>query len=362
MNPQKDINYHPDIYYIVLDAYGGDETINTIYGFDNSNFVRELAKRGFYIPKRSTSNYNRTKLSIASSLNFDYLTQLEKIEDRNGDQFLQKVIDQNRVFSFLKERGYTSFSISSGFESIKIGSAGNHFDENMEGSEYLEMLLFSNSILDSFHRITGDRVDIINPRKILYQNHGNNIENALNKIIEVAQYPGSKSKIVFAHILIPHPPFIFGTSNSTEDFSRPFCLCDGKTYQGSKDEYLSGYVNQIDYTNNQVIKLIDKIKNESINDPIIIIQGDHGPRSHVDLESVNNSCLPEAFSIFTTYYFPDNNYSSLYQSISPVNTFRIVLNQYFGLSLEILPNKNYFALNYNVLDVTDTMSSKNCNN
>jgi hypothetical protein len=357
---RKLFKYSPDIYYIILDAYGGDEILNSLYGFDNSVFKQELARRGFYTPESSTSNYNRTKLSVASSLNFDYLSQLDNIGSHNGDKLLQKKLDNNRLFSYLEQQGYTTISISGGIEAMAIGFADYHFDERMNESEYFEMLLLSNTIIDSLHEVTGYKVNFINPRRILYENHKDSIEYALEKIGDVQQFTGLKPKIVFAHLLIPHPPFIFGTTNSIEDLSYPFCLCDGKTFSGSKDEYLLGYINQIGYTNNQILRLIDRIRNDSKNDPIIIIQGDHGPRSNVDLESVDNSCLPEAFSILNTYYFPDKNYSSLYQSISPVNTFRIVLNQYFGLSLKVLPDRNYFAPNYNVIDVTEAMSNTNC--
>jgi hypothetical protein len=37
-----------------------------------------------------------------------------------------------------------------------------------------------------------------------------------------------------------------------------------------------------------------------------------------------------------TYYFSDGNYSTLYDSISPVNSFRVILNKYFKTGLPLL--------------------------
>jgi hypothetical protein len=33
----------------------------------------------------------------------------------------------------------------------------------------------------------------------------------------------------------------------------------------------------------------------------------------------------------------------LYPAMSPVNTFRVILNQYFGTSLGLLPDRSYFS-------------------
>jgi hypothetical protein len=56
------------------------------------------------------------------------------------------------------------------------------------------------------------------------------------------------------------------------------------------------------------------------------------------------------------YYFPDQNYAALYPAISPVNSFRVIFNQYFGTDLELLEDRNYFAgwlAPYDYTDVTD---------
>jgi hypothetical protein len=57
------------------------------------------------------------------------------------------------------------------------------------------------------------------------------------------------------------------------------------------------------------------------------------------------------------YYFPDNRGKQyLYDSISPVNTFRVILNAYFGEHLELLPDRSYYSnyvMPFDFLDVTD---------
>ena len=83
---------------------------------------------------------------------------------------------------------------------------------------------------------------------------------------------------------------------------------------------------------------------ENTNRPsIIILQGDHGPASTLDWDNPTPESLKERFSILNAYYFFDQDYSNLYQTITPVNTFRIILNQYLNGNYQLLEDENYFS-------------------
>ncbi len=43
------------------------------------------------------------------------------------------------------------------------------------------------------------------------------------------------------------------------------------------------------------------------------------------------------------YYFPDGGSPQVYDSVSPVNTFRIIFNRYFGADLPLLPDRHYYS-------------------
>lgn len=72
MAPCKDCP-KPDIYFIIADEYVGNTTLKDKFGFDNSGFMNDLATRGFHTIPYSSSNYNFTPYSVASTLNMDYL-------------------------------------------------------------------------------------------------------------------------------------------------------------------------------------------------------------------------------------------------------------------------------------------------
>ena len=66
----------PDVYFFLLDSYARSDLLDLAYGFDNSGFVNELEKRGFFVAQCSQTNYTRTELSLGSSLNMQYLQDL----------------------------------------------------------------------------------------------------------------------------------------------------------------------------------------------------------------------------------------------------------------------------------------------
>lgn len=66
-------------------------------------------------------------------------------------------------------------------------------------------------------------------------------------------------------------------------------------------------------------------------DPIIIIQGDTG------------GWHPYRQAIFNAYYLPDDSSNALYPTISPVNSFRMIMNEYFGMNYPLLPDEAYYS-------------------
>lgn len=103
---------------------------------------------------------------------------------------------------------------------------------------------------------------------------------------------------------------------------------------------------------------ISDILTKSKSSPIIIIQGDHGSGVEGDWESIENSNLDERLSILNAYFFPNGNYDSLYPSITPVNSFRVVLNQFFDTDFDLLVDESYYGKDWvtnDFINVTDQL-------
>jgi hypothetical protein len=341
----------PDVYYIILDAYGRQDMLKEFYGYDNSDLINGLKQRRFYVADGSYSNYMQTVLSLGSSLNMNYLDalQAEKGVKTLDYETVAGWMMASKVRGFLAQHGYKTVAFATSY--AEMGNADiflkspyqqdsnaplvlpiNEFEGLLMKSTmmraWLDLQEKSNKLQDSFL----EAPYIVQRNRILF---------TLTELKKVPAIPGKK--IVFAHVVAPHPPFVFGPNGEAVQHTMPYMLNDGNAFEGSPDEYVSGYRDQTHYINKLVLQAVDAILANSSRPPIIIIQGDHGPGAHLVWSSADKSNVPERMAILNAYYFPDGDYKGLYPSISPVNSFRIVLNKYFGTNMGLLPDNHYFS-------------------
>lgn len=366
----------PDIYYIILDGYGRQDILKELYDFDNSGFVNELSQLGFYVAPEATSNYSQTLLSLGASMNFQYVDDtLFMIDPKSDDR--RELIDRihhSRIRQTLGENGYQFVAFDNGFDT-SVEDADIYYEhrgsQSQEQTMFLSMnsfesLLFEQTILRPLIAtgVINQEImkDTINAR---YVRHAGKILFSFEKLVEVPEMDGDY--FVFVHILAPHPPFVFGKNGEFISHTKAYILGDAlefaNTENGTLEEYVQGYTGQMTYINSIVLRTVQTILAESETPPIIIIQGDHGPGAYLDWNSRENTNVRERFSILNAYYFAGRELesTSLYPSISPVNTFRVVLNDFFGSDLELLPDKSYFSRYfkpYQFYDVTDDVHRK----
>ena len=294
--------------------------------FDNSRFINFLKKRGFYVASQSHSNYGQTALSLSSSLNFNYLEArmelLPKFSDRGP---LVNLINDNDVRRFLKKAGYRTVAFNNGFPVTEMVQA-DEFIQESDGLNNFEISL----LLDSL----GGQ-ELTEPILDSYRQRILGTEEKLKSLVNDPE-AGPEPKFVFAHFILPHPPFVFQADGSPR---LSLDSGDGSHYSGLPEDYWSGYREQVQYADRMAEEIITYILEHSQREPIIIIQGDHGSGYHLDWESQENSCLRERFSILNAYYLPGKKKVNLYSSITPVNSFRVVFNAYFKANLPMLPDR-----------------------
>ena len=178
-----------------------------------------------------------------------------------------------------------------------------------------------------------------------YDLHRAFIRTAFTSLDSVAKLP--YPKFVFAHILAPHPPFVFGSNGEAINPRYPYNEADGsqllRTHQITRQEYKSRYIGQLQYINGRVLEAVDAIIRQSDRPPIIIVQGDHGSRLNVDWDSQARTDLREPFSILNAYLVPAQVRRHLYDTITPVNSFRVLLTNLFGADYPVLPDRSFFA-------------------
>jgi len=318
----------PNIYYIILDRYAGESTLQDEFSFDNSEFLSYLSDKGFYIASQATSNYITTEVSLASSLNMEYLDHLSQ-EVPAGFPDLDPIyhmIEHNQVALLLQSQGYQFLNFGSWWGTT---SQNRYADSNFNywRVPYFSTVLFQQTAAYPIAARLG-LFDDWNTR------HGKCALYTFSTLPETTPMKGPI--FVFAHILMPHLPFVFDSNGTYLSPSE----ADSRNAEAN-------YVNQLIYTNSKVETLINELLSSSDTPPIIILQADEGPfpketeNAGFDWRQANEQQLRQKMTILNAYYFPGMDKDAMYPSMTPVNSFRLIFNLYFKANFPLLPDKSY---------------------
>lgn len=345
----------PDIYYIVLDGYGRQDVLDKQYGVDTRSFLSSLEQKGFDVAGESHSNYIQTVYSLASSLNFRFINP--EPQGTSGFQYFSDLVSDNRVTALLEQCGYQTIAFESGFFFTERPDVDTYLTDDGFGLSGIENLLLAGTPLEMLANALK-----ASPPDFSYEAHRERILFAFDELQRIPQEP--QPTFVFAHIISPHPPFVFDAQGNSVEPNFRYSLNDGDDYHGTNREYRKGYAAQVQFINQKLLEAVDAILATSETPPVIILQGDHGPGRLLDWYSPARSCLWERTTILNAYYLPGESVPYLPESITPVNTFRVVLNTYFGTDLELLADKTYFTshrLPRKMFDITPRRDSPaNC--
>lgn len=316
----------PDVYFFLLDSYTRADLLESAYGYDNSDFENALAQRDFYIADESQSNYVRTELSLGSSLNMQYLQDLDPAfkPEAISRKVLWDALKHNAVRYNFDTLGYETINFASGFAWLEITDSDRYMSPPPISSGMTEFEgLFLRTTLARYAEEWG-WVDSDSIMAAGYRDRFNTIFNNMDSISKKPQ-----ATFTYAHVISPHPPFVFDPDGHPTD---PADFWDeNRRYSASM--YQKGYLNQLPYLNTRMLEAIDTILTNSETLPIIIIQGDHGPWLQPKDKRMWN---------FTAVYMPGHN-DTLYPTVTPVNLFRLVFNNYFGGKYDILEDVSYFS-------------------
>ncbi len=306
----------PDIYYLIFDRYASSSTLASAYSFDNREFLARLEGKGFYIADKSRCNYATTLLSLWSSLNMRFHKSMD------GTDFVERDLNSgHEVGTILKDFGYKFVDGRKVFD-WRLPSVADS-----DGEEFLDLAAWADKSPSSFSLalVAMTPVGILLVPQAMAKRHVREFRRQFELVEEITVQPGPK--FVFAHFMLPHPPFTFRASGI-----RPW----GTLSSGSK----KGYVEQLEYANLRIEELIDTILAHSRTPPIIVLQGDEGPYLREDdFDKSRTERRQIRTGILNALHFPGEAASVLTPDVSPVNTFRLIFREYFGMNLERLEDK-----------------------
>lgn len=338
-----------DVYYLIFDRYAGATTLRDLYGFDNSPFLDELRARGFVLPTDARANYPQTTHSLASSLNMTYLDRLADAAGSDSSSWMP-------LYASL--RGFTAARAFQelGYRYVHVGSwwpptsRDWTADENVvfgEARGFSEVFL-STTILP---RLAG-QLGIL-PSTNLYRRHYDHILAQLDALKQVADDP--RPTFTFAHVLLPHTPYVFDADGSYRGPS------DARTVERN-------YLDQLTYANTAILELVDEIQRRTRGPaPIVVLQSDEGPHPpeqdslanlRVSWPEQTGSELGRKLHILNAYRLPGQG-EPVPADVTPVNTFRLILDRYFDAGLPLLSDRVFVfedhSYPYRFTEVTDRL-------
>ena len=339
---------HPDVYYIILDGYSSNAHLLREWNYSNSAFTYALEERGFLVAHESTANYAATLASLPSSLNMRYLDESERQPAPHLDvAYTRSLMADSVVAQQFQDLGYSYIHIMSGFTvdssiadiNIDIYPDGAHYFSSRDGERsvcsltvtcsqksFVPFFLSTTALLPvietplvanwlATYQTTADWSE----SQPLEWSHPNRALAIWDETEKIAAIP--EATFTFSHIIKPHGPVIFDAA--------------GNLHQPDESRFFE----QLEFVNQRTLDMVDRIIEQSSVPPIIIVQGDHG----TDLGDVWNDSHTHLvfFEILNALYWPGLSEETIPRDITPVNTFRLLFNQYFGGDFELLESRHY---------------------
>ncbi len=313
LNP-KNPDELPDVYYIILDKFARSDVIQRVYGYDISGFIAALEDIGFFVPRCSRSNYAFTVMSLSSQLNMAFV---EDLTDEPNLETTTALIRNNLVHKAFEDIGYTTIAFDMGYSWGNMKGSDYYFAEYPNDIETWSLTPFEILYLKSTLGILFFERNSCLGEQITLSDLERKAERTLLILDVLPEIPNMTGpKFVHAHIICPHPPFLFNE--------------DGSINPNAEDISASeGYPEQLAFLEPRLLDIVRQIIDGSSIPPIIIIEGDHGfGKKYVT-------------SSFMALYLPNGGAEGLGDNMTMINVFPHIFNTYFGTDIDYLPDISY---------------------
>lgn len=316
----------PDIYFLVFDAMASTMSMKEKLNKDNSALDSFLLKENFYIANQARANYNWTIHSLSTTFNMMYLPDYiaPVMDDPKAYFWGANSMLNNSLSSILQKEGYTihqyqpiSFNnvdwpLDNYFHYMKDQ---HFFFKTFPGRIYRDIFWNYTSINNA--SIKNIQVNVKNGR---YERHKRFVDTAFSLVKNSCSKTGNP-KFIYGHFMVPHDPYVFKRNGELKKITIDQI--------GKREFEPDAYFEQVLYADKLIENLVPYIKKNNKPNTVIIVAGDHGFK---DFKKIGYS----TFNNLNAFYFPDGNYGLLYDSISSINTFRVVMNKYFNSKLPLL--------------------------
>lgn len=328
----------PDIYFLLFDAMASSKSLLSQLNFDNTHLDTFLSKKGFYVAANAQANYNWTIHSISTTFNMEYLPDwiAPVMNDPKVYFWGSSSILDNSLFRILTKEGYTIKS----YQPISFDNpnwpADNYFSQ-LRLKHYYYKTLPGRIWRDVFWNYSKINIDFIKKKQAnILDHHMLEKKSSLDTTISLVKKSCSRTggpRFVYGHFMIPHEAYFFNENGSLRKHE--------EIRNKEKGASLVGYAKQVQYASSVIKDLVTYIQQTNRPNTVIIVAGDHGYRTE------EGDKKGYTFQTLNAFYFYDHDYSLLYDSVSSINTFRIVLNKYIKTNFALLKDSSILVTGQN---------------
>lgn len=297
----------PNVYWMMLDGFDRPDVMREVVGYDVRPFVSDLEDRGFQVSSASLSSYPRTHLSLASTLEMEYVLEPgHQVTDDFGT-FAPVVVGHNATVARFHDLGYQTI----------YGPAGG-VEWSACRRDLVDVCLPINRPSPSTGELETtllDRTPLgLLPLPIPYGSPQTFTDGLVDPALGI-----TPPFFAFQHILTPHYPYRYRKSCTPR--RRPL---DARRL--SPEERLEEYATQARCISLLTTEAIDRIIER---DPtaVILIQSDHGSDHTVTWQDDPRDWTPrqvtERYAAFNAMRLPAGCDVEI-EGQPLVNTFRIV--------------------------------------
>jgi hypothetical protein len=315
----------PDIYVLLPDDYARTDVLKRYFHYDDSGFIDQLKRRGFVISGQGRSPYADSESNMAAALNMDYLSAFPRVlgEASQDVRPVKRVMEDNRASRLLAGIGYRYVHL----DTDDVTYAGGNPDISSLGPpDGFPNLWMRKSVLRLFGGPLGFAQTATDER------FRDTIHSVFAKLRAVPEQRGPK--FVVFHTLLPHDPYIFGAQGQSV------------TFPGQTDESLATaagrayYVQQLQYTQRELLAAVDQIMRRSATPPVVVIQADEGFQANE--EPWGEKTMQDIrFKGLTALLLPGLAKPTAPQPPTTVNTLRFVFNRYLDGNYPMLRAASY---------------------
>lgn len=340
-----------DIYYFILDRYGSNQGLQA-WADVTSDLPAWLTAQGFDVEAGARANYVRTDLSLAATLNMESLDGVAATMGPASNDLspINALLQDNAVGRFVEAHGYRYVNIGSWYnatQTIRIADQNLFWNATSDFDAMLDKTTLGPTLASLLNLPVIPKDDTIHRSSALYQ---------FSVLPGVEQEPGPK--FVVAHIILPHPPYVFDSNGSYPSAAEQGGRTEGQAFQA-----------QMAYLNAQVRSIVTGLLSRPADQqPIVVIQADEGPypdpyqadELHFNWSTATSDQLEAKYGILDAFYLPGAAVAGApepYSTVTSWNTFPIVLDRYFGANIPLLPDRSFTSSSYTrPYDITDVTS------